>query len=253
MQSFNSFLQNVFSFIKTLTKKAYRNYALVATGTVVLAVVSFSSNAFGGGGKNNVSVVNSEQDTSASAENTDETDDETAIAELANAEVIKVLAADSHKLETEADSETATEQPVTETETETEAKQASAIVSYSQNDYDNLLRIVESEATGCDMKGKILVANVVINRVKNGSFPGTITDVIFQGNGEQFQPVMDGRFYSVQISQTTIEAVNRALIGEDYSQGALFFASVQCVTQGGWHSTHLTRLFEYGGHVFFTY
>ena len=41
----------------------------------------------------------------------------------------------------------------------------------SDEDYKNLLKIVEAEAGGEDVKGKILVANVIFNRVKIRSFP----------------------------------------------------------------------------------
>ncbi len=136
------------------------------------------------------------------------------------------------------------------TEPETEAV-TGAVISYSEEDYNNFLRIVEAEATGGDIKSKILVADVVINRVRSPYFPNTITEVIYQENGQQFQPIMDGRFYSVTITQTTIEAVDRALCGEDYSQGATFFAAVSSAGEGSWHARNLTRLFEYGGHVYF--
>ena len=40
--------------------------------------------------------------------------------------------------------------------------------------------------------------------------------------------------------------------GEDYSQGALFFASTACVNSGGcWAAKVMRRLFEHDGHVFF--
>lgn len=158
----------------------------------------------------------------------------------------------------EQDTEASSEEPVTkkpadkETESATEPETVPAsVISYSKTDYDNFLRIVEAEATGGDMKSKILVANVVINRVKSGAFPNTLTEVIFHGNGHQFQPVMDGRFYSVKVSQTTVEAVERALAGEDYSQGATFFASLYAAGPGSWHAENLIKLFEYGGHAFF--
>lgn len=143
----------------------------------------------------------------------------------------------------------------TEKETEVETTEAESVaasgIGYNKEDYDNLLRIVEAEATGGDKKSKILVANVVINRVKSRIFPNTLTEVIFQENGLQFQPVMDGRFYTVTVSQATVEAVNRALAGEDYSQGATYFASLYAAGPGSWHAEHLTKLFEYGGHAFF--
>lgn len=140
-----------------------------------------------------------------------------------------------------------------ETEEVKEEETPQTVISYSEEDYNNLLRIVEAEATGGDVLSKMIVANVIINRVKHPYFPNNVTDVVFQGNGGQFSPVADGRFYTVVVTDTTIEAVNRALMGEDYSQGALFFAAVYCVTPDCWHAKNLIRLFEYGGHIYFTF
>ena len=66
----------------------------------------------------------------------------------------------------------------------------------SDEDMEALLRIVEAEA-GCeDEEGKLLVANVVLNRVNHKSFPDTVTEVILQKeNGvTQFSPVANGRY-----------------------------------------------------------
>lgn len=126
----------------------------------------------------------------------------------------------------------------------------------SKQDYDVLLRIVEAEA-GCeDMRGKILVANVVLNRVEDEAFPDSVEAVVFQKkNGRcQFSPISDGRYYSVKVSEETKEAVERALSGEDYSEGALYFAARRYAEPERmlWFDTHLTRLFSYGGHEFFS-
>lgn len=126
----------------------------------------------------------------------------------------------------------------------------------SQEDYENLLRIVEAEAGGEDEKGKILVANVILNRVDCESFPDSITEVILQqSNGVcQFSPVGNGRFYTVKVSDATIQAVNKALEGEDYSQGALYFAARKYADSRSmqWFDESLIFLFEHGGHEFFT-
>lgn len=44
-------------------------------------------------------------------------------------------------------------------------------------DYEALLKIVEAEAGGEDENGKLLVANVVLNRVNSNIFPDTVTGV----------------------------------------------------------------------------
>ena len=122
-------------------------------------------------------------------------------------------------------------------------------------EYEMLLRIVEAEAGGEDTEGKILVANVVLNRVESDKFPDTVEEVIFQKNGKvtQFSPVADGRYYTVEVSEDTIQAVNRALSGEDLSQGALYFAARSSADSDNmrWFDRHLTFLFKHGGHEFF--
>ena len=50
-------------------------------------------------------------------------------------------------------------------------RDARAAINCSDEDYNTLLRIVQAEAGVCDEKGKILVANVIINRVKSPVSP----------------------------------------------------------------------------------
>ena len=125
------------------------------------------------------------------------------------------------------------------------------------DDYDTLTRIVEAEATGGDLKSKVLIANVVLNRVNDERFPDSIYDVVFQyaGGSAQFSPVEDGRIYSVEITEDTIQAVDQALEGEDYSQGALFFMARQSSDSSSveWFDSELKPLFSYGGHEYFTF
>ena len=129
------------------------------------------------------------------------------------------------------------------------------VYDLSTEDYENLLRIVEAEATGEDLKGKILVANVVMNRVKSGKFPSTVTGVVLQRNlgAVQFSPVADGRFYNVHITESTKEAVEEVIYGTDYSQGALYFvaASKADVNNYAWFRESLDYLFDHGGHEFY--
>ena len=125
----------------------------------------------------------------------------------------------------------------------------------SEQDYDALLRIVEAEAGGEDEDGKLLVANVVLNRVNNENFPDTVTEVVMQREQgiAQFSPTVDGRFHSVKVSEDTKAAVERALYGEDISQGALYFCARKKADSNKiqWFDQKLTRLFSYGNHEFF--
>lgn len=129
------------------------------------------------------------------------------------------------------------------------------VYELSEDDLEALLRIVEAEAGGEDEDGRLLVANVVLNRVNSEDFPATVKEVVFQQSEgvTQFSPVASGRYYTVEISEETVSAVGRALLGEDISQGALYFASRKYANSDRmrWFDTKLTFLFEHGGHEFF--
>ncbi len=126
----------------------------------------------------------------------------------------------------------------------------------SEEDYEVLLRIVEAEAGGEDIEGRMLVASVVLNRVEHEAFPDTVKDVVFQReNGTaQFSPAYSGRYDRIVVSEKTIEAVDRVLCGEDISEGALYFAARKRADSKKmkWFDEHLTFLFSHGGHEFFT-
>lgn len=134
---------------------------------------------------------------------------------------------------------------------EEDPQAAEAFADYTESDYNVLLRIVQAEAGGCDMKGKILVANVILNRVESDEFPDTITDVVYEKR--QFSPVSNGSINRCKVEEETVEAVDRALAGEDYSEGALYFMNRRASSGSNvrWFDTHLDYLFQHGGHEFF--
>lgn len=168
---------------------------------------------------------------------------------------------------TEAQTETAEEITVTENVTETQTEPQTEAepetveqvintpidIELSDSDYYWLIRIVEAEAGDQDEIGRIMVTNVIFNRVKSGKFPSTVKSVIFQNNGRtyQFEPVKNERIYNITPSEITINCVDRAINGEDYSQGALFFTMK--TSSRSWFNTSLTLLFVHGDHYFYTY
>uniref|UniRef100_UPI00326092DE cell wall hydrolase n=1 Tax=Clostridium sp. NkU-1 TaxID=1095009 RepID=UPI00326092DE len=89
-----------------------------------------------------------------------------------------------------------------------EKERALHATSVSTDDYQVLLRIVQAEAGVCDDKGKILVANVILNRVKNGEFPDTVKGVVYEPS--QFSPVSNGSINSVKVTDDTKQCVDRA-------------------------------------------
>ncbi|MCH5266732.1 MAG: cell wall hydrolase [Lachnospiraceae bacterium] len=118
-----------------------------------------------------------------------------------------------------------------------------------------LCRIVEAEAGGEDLEGRMLVANVVLNRVINKHFPNSVRGVVFahRGSRYQFSPVSNGSYYSVHVSKGTKKAVREALKGKDTSQGALYFMERALAESGNvsWFDRCLTRLFRHGCHEFY--
>ena len=281
MLTWHSFLQSVMFFVRSIsvkvTKNHYRSSSVLMSGAVVIAVVAFSANGFGGGGKNAMAAprtvdsleADEEPETEALFEGSSFVTEAKIQLHLTNAESLRsgqLLAGDTlakglqQKEAARQERLAATERTREEIrqveeekkrQAEKEAARQAAVVYYSDQDYEVLTRIVEAEAGGCDAKGRILVANVVLNRVKSKEFPNTITEVVYQKS--QFSPVFDGRLRTCRVSEKTVEAVNRALAGEDYSQGALYFMnrSHSRSRNVSWFDRSLTFLFQHEDHEFF--
>lgn len=126
---------------------------------------------------------------------------------------------------------------------------------FPDEEIEVLLRIVEAEAGSEDEEGRLLVANVILNRVRSELFPDSVSEVVFQNEGGavQFTPAYSGSYYAVEVSDTTVRAVERALSGEDISGGALYFAARKYANKESmkWFDEKLEFLFQHGGHEFF--
>ena len=99
--------------------------------------------------------------------------------------------------------------------------------SYSVSDKELLLlqKIVMAEAEGEPYKGKVAVANVVLNRLRSANFPDTIYKVIHQKS--QFSPVANGRLKRVTPNEDSVKAVNAALNGQkEVSDDTYYFLSL---------------------------
>lgn len=116
----------------------------------------------------------------------------------------------------------------------------------STEEYEILTRIVEAEAGAEPYATRLLIANIILNRVESERFPNTITDVVFANNGKtyQFSPISNGSYYSVTIKESTRKAVEEALSGQDNSGGALYFMvrSISSPKSVAWFDSHLTKL-----------
>lgn len=124
-------------------------------------------------------------------------------------------------------------------------------ISVAERDFKILCRIVEAEASIEDTLGKQLVANVVLNRVVSNRFPNSIEGVVF--DGDAFTSTLNGRYSSVEVEQSTIDAVLDVLNGADESQGAVYFLNKKTARSKyvKMFDTEMIHLFHHGHHDFY--
>lgn len=125
MNPWNSFLQTVFQFVKSLftgvTKKMHRNAAILTMGATLIAVIPFTAVDFQGGGKNAI-VAFAETQGGSEEDSLEETED-TALPETdGNVLEDETTADETSSAETEADIEKETEN--TETNDKNSAEDA---------------------------------------------------------------------------------------------------------------------------------
>lgn len=274
MQSKQAFSGKTYNFIVSRTKRNFRECAILMAGVCIASGIVLGAAGFAGSGKNQVYAVQSvdEGQTEQGEIGNELQAGLMGIVNGMNTMEEYSIAANSVDIENAGEEILIGTKRVKKKELNRSAvasgvKKASGLGYYAiqtveknhmaPEDYYSLLQIVEAEATGGDMKSKILVADVVLNRVEDERFPDTIYDVIWQqeGGAPQFSPTADGRIHSVTITDETIEAVDRALAGEDYSQGALFFVARSSADKRNveWFDGNLKPLFSYGGHEYFTF
>ena len=274
MLTLHSFLRSVVLFVKSLTvkvtKQMYRSSSVVMAGMMVVAIIAFSANGFGGGGRNALAApMTEESDAIDMAEEENEgsglvteakvqfghlnTDSEGqhlagALLEADVREKQRKQAAAQTQIETLQKQILKERQEEEARKKAEEERRAARRIKYTDEDYQVLLRIVQAGI--CDPKGKILVADVIINRVLSGKFPDSVKAVVYQPS--QFQPVSNGTINTVKVTAETIECVDRALAGEDYSNGALYFMNRRASgSAASWFDRRLTYLFAHDGHEFF--
>lgn len=282
MLTLHSILQHICQFFRGLavkaTKRMYRSSAVFMAGAAVITVVAFTSSGFGSGGRNALTAFaetpGQESDPAGKTAEEEEAVTEAKIQsgqqiagglleqelqqrqkikEKYKAEIDRVnaqIAREAKEREAKEQARLLAEQEEKKRLAEEEKKKAN-VVSVSEDDYQVLLKIVQAEAGICDEKGKILVANVILNRVKSSEFPDSVRSVVYEPS--QFSPVSNGSINSVKVSSETRECVDRALSGEDYSNGALYFMYRRGSKSGAvsWFDSHLTYLFRHENHEFF--
>lgn len=114
------------------------------------------------------------------------------------------------------------------------------VTNIDKDTYDKFATLIMAEAGNQDMKGKRLVADVVLNRVEDDRFPDNIEDVIFQPY--QFSCINDGNFerYLGKASDECYEAI-RLEYQKRLDDEIVFFSSTEYPVNGinGWkHGKH---------------
>lgn len=265
-------LKDIFSSVKHIPKKAYTNGLIILTGCMMVTVLYLGVNGFFGSHTSVVAALeeNTEEETNVSDGKSIEEEEAFLALDMDNNQftnnISDIFSVEQETEEVINDNEEEIPKPMKEpldSSNERQLRTASyepeeskdQLVNISAKDYEALTRIVEAEATGQNLTGKILIVNVVMNRVKSSKFPNNIYDVVHQNsNGHvQFSPISDGRYYSVTVTDSTKKAVESAFNGDDYSNGALYFAARSSASKSAmsWFDSHLTKVYEYGGHEFF--
>ena len=110
------------------------------------------------------------------------------------------------------------------------AAEKAAAEAAAQEEKELLASLIFCEAGNQPYEGQVAVGAVVMNRVKSGSYPDTISDVIYQSG--QFTPAMTGWLDSVRASsgytESAMQAAEDALAGSNPVGDCLYFST------GGW-------------------
>ena len=121
---------------------------------------------------------------------------------------------------------------------------------YREDEVYWLSKIINAEAGGEIMIGKIAVGNVVLNRTRSSAFPNTIYGVIFDTkNGVQFSPVANGTIYKAPNSDSII-AAKICLEGYTISYDILYFVNPK-IAPNSWASKNRPYFDTIGNHVFY--
>ena len=100
-------------------------------------------------------------------------------------------------------------------------------VSTNSNDLNLLARVIYGEARGEPYTGQVAIGAVVLNRVRNSSFPNTIAGVVYQSGA--FDAVVDGQI-NLTPNSTAKKAAQDALNGWDPTYGAIYYFNPKTAT-----------------------
>lgn len=117
-------------------------------------------------------------------------------------------------------------------------------ISFADQDRYLLANLIYCEAGGEPYEGQVAVGAVVMNRVKSGAFPGTVSEVIYQR--WQFEPAMTGRLALAlsenRATDSCYQAADAAMAGQTTVGECLFFRTP---------IPQIEPKYRIGGHIFY--
>lgn len=94
---------------------------------------------------------------------------------------------------------------------------------FTEEELDFLFHVVQAEVGDeYSFDHKCNVSNVIFNRLEHKKFPDTLSEIL---TPDQFQPIANGRYKEVCVSEDTILACEYAYMFPDTTNGSLFFDS----------------------------
>ena len=116
---------------------------------------------------------------------------------------------------------------------------------YDSDELYWLAHIINAEARGESLEGKIAVGNVVMARVKSSYYPNSVYGVVF--DGYQFSPAFDGSIYYTPSAESWL-AAELVLDGAKVIPDCLFFAASYLNCWATYNRAYCTTI---GGHTFY--
>lgn len=126
-----------------------------------------------------------------------------------------------------------------------------AFNTYSADELDVMSRIISAESCDEPYAGKLMVGNVIMNRVRSAEFPSTVREVVYdRRNGIQFTPVANGTINNTPCDEC-IQAAKAVLSGRARTLSALYFVNTDAAPNS-WAERNRPFLAKIGSHSFFT-
>ncbi len=118
---------------------------------------------------------------------------------------------------------------------------------YDETDLYWLSRIINGEARGECLDGKIAVGDVIMNRIASEEFPNTVYDVVFDKRyGVQFTPAYNGSIYLTPTDESVL-AAKLVLDGSNTAGESMYFN----YNSACWAARNRPYSMTIGNHLFY--